>query len=72
MARSGCHTLLLLRNYLMHVPTGIAKAQKIGLTEAALDRVVRAAAQEIKSCAKGGELYIIDDFGALLLREPES
>ena len=67
MARSGCHTLLLLRNYLMHVPTGTAKAQKIGLTEAALDRVVRAAASEILS-AKGGDLYTIDEYGALLLR----
>ena len=69
MAHSGRHALLLLRNYLMHVPTSTAEAQKFGLTEAVLDRVVRAAAAEIVS-AKDGHLYAIDEHGALLLRRP--
>jgi hypothetical protein len=70
MAHSGRNILLLLRNYLMHVPTSTAKAQAIGLTEAALDSVVRAAAQEILSCSRNGHLYTFDDHGALLLRKP--
>jgi hypothetical protein len=69
MAHSGRHVLLLLRNYLMHVPTSTAKTQKIGLTEAALDRVVRAAAKEILSANK--DLYTIDEYGALLKRGTE-
>ncbi len=53
----------------MHVPTGTAKAQKIGLTEAVLDRVARAAAEEILN-ANGDHLYTIDEYGALLVRGP--
>ena len=56
--------LLLLRNYLVHVPTSFAEAQATGLTEAVLDRVVSKAAAEIVSAK--GHPYAIDEHGALL------
>jgi hypothetical protein len=67
MAHAGRHVLLLLRSYLARVYRGgTAQAQGVGLTEAAMDWVVRAAAAEIVS-AKGGSLYI-DEHGALMPR----
>ena len=67
MERAGLSVLLLLRNYYAHVSFATSDgAVSCGLTEAAVDFAVQAAAVVVERGMSG--LFFLDQHGALLLR----
>ena len=62
MAEAGFYTLQLLRNFCVHVPFDTSGVHAVGLTEAAVDGVVREAALEV--AVRMGKSYRIDPHGA--------